>query len=128
MEEMKVSGEREMDIKKSTTEKLREMYKEIESELRERQKRLQETCEHPSWVDVMYMRPGAFYIGCSVCQIGKGAVYSECMHCGVSIDKGYSCEKCVTITIYFSDGKLCLTTVTDRFGSIWVMEKVRNLN
>ena len=57
-----------MDLTKLSTEELQDLYKEIEIEFYERQAKLQEICEHPEYVDIMSMRPGAFYKGCVVCQ------------------------------------------------------------
>ena len=57
-----------MDVKVLTTEELQKLANRISEELGRRQKELQQTCDHPEYVDIMYMRPGAFYRGCSVCQ------------------------------------------------------------
>ena len=57
-----------MDVKVLTTEELRKLANRISKELERRQKELQQTCDHPEYVDIMYMRPGATYRGCKVCQ------------------------------------------------------------
>ena len=57
-----------LDLRELTTEELRQIADRISKELERRQKELQQTCAHPEYVDIMYMRPGATYRGCRVCQ------------------------------------------------------------
>ena len=57
-----------VDVKALTTEELRQIAHRISKELKRRQAELQQTCAHPEYVDIMYMRPGATYKGCKVCQ------------------------------------------------------------
>ena len=57
-----------LDVKALTTEELRQIAKRTREELARRQTELQRTCAHPEYVDIMYMRPGATYLGCRVCQ------------------------------------------------------------
>ena len=57
-----------LDVNAFTTEELRQIANRIREELARRQTELQLTCVHPEYVDIMYMRPGATYLGCKVCQ------------------------------------------------------------
>ena len=57
-----------LNVRSLTTEELRQAADRITEELKRRQKELQQTCAHPEYVDIMYMRPGATYRGCKVCQ------------------------------------------------------------
>ena len=57
-----------LDVKALSTEELRQIAACIREELAQRQTELQRTCNHPEYVDIMYMRPGATYLGCKVCQ------------------------------------------------------------
>ena len=57
-----------LDVRSLTTEELWQTADRIKKELERRQKELQQTCAHPEYVDIMYMRPGATYRGCKVCQ------------------------------------------------------------
>ena len=57
-----------LDVKALTTEELRQVAERIREELTLRQKELQRTCGHPEYIAIMYMRPGATYLGCRVCQ------------------------------------------------------------
>ena len=57
-----------LDVKALTTEELRQIAERIREELARRQTELQRTCNHPEYVAIMYMRPGATYLGCRDCQ------------------------------------------------------------
>ena len=57
-----------LDVKALTTEELRQIAERIREELALRQAELQRTCDHPEYIAIMYMRPGATYLGCKVCQ------------------------------------------------------------
>ena len=57
-----------LDVRALTTQELRQIAGRISEELKRRQIELQQTCTHPEYVDIMYMRPGATYRGCKVCQ------------------------------------------------------------
>ena len=57
-----------LDVKAFTTEELRQIAEHIREELSLRQAELQRTCDHPEFIAIMYMRPGATYKGCKVCQ------------------------------------------------------------
>ena len=57
-----------LDVKALTTEDLRRIAERIREELELRQTELQRTCAHPEYIAIMYMRPGATYLGCKVCQ------------------------------------------------------------
>ena len=57
-----------LDVRSLTTEELWQAANRITNELERRQKELQQTCAHPEYVDIMYMRPGATYRGCKICQ------------------------------------------------------------
>ena len=57
-----------MNLQAMSTKKLAVLQKNIGHELELRKKKLQEECEHPEYVRIMYMRPGATYVGCKVCQ------------------------------------------------------------
>ena len=57
-----------LEVRALTTEELRQIADRITKELERRQEELQRTCTHPEYVDIMYMRPGATYRGCKVCQ------------------------------------------------------------
>ena len=57
-----------LGVRALTTEELRQIADHISRELERRQIELQETCAHPEYIDIMYMRPGATYRGCKVCQ------------------------------------------------------------
>ena len=67
------------NVKNVTTVELQEVYEIIKVELERRYYALQETCKHPEWVEIMYMRPGAFYTGCKVCQAYKTDSLPECV-------------------------------------------------
>lgn len=56
-----------LDVKALTSEELRLIAERIREELARRRTELQRTCAHPEYVDIMYMRPGATYLGCKVC-------------------------------------------------------------
>ena len=55
-----------LDVKALSTDELRQIADRISKELAQRQSELQQTCAHPEYVDIMYLRPGATYIGCKV--------------------------------------------------------------
>ena len=57
-----------LDVSSLTTEELWRTSDRIARELERRQKELQQTCAHPDYIDIMYMRPGATYRGCKFCQ------------------------------------------------------------
>ena len=57
-----------LDVRSLSTEELWQTADRIKKELERRQKELQQTCSHPEYVAIMYMRPGATYRGCKVCQ------------------------------------------------------------
>ena len=57
-----------LDVRSLTTEDLWQAADHIRKELARRQEELQQTCTHPEYEDIMYMRPGATYLGCKVCQ------------------------------------------------------------
>ncbi len=57
-----------LDVNALTTGELRQIAERIREELALRQAELQRTCDHPEYIAIMYMRPGATYLGCKVCQ------------------------------------------------------------
>ncbi len=57
-----------LDVRSLSTEELWQTADRIKKELERRQKELKRTCAHPEYVAIMYMRPGATYSGCRVCQ------------------------------------------------------------
>ena len=57
-----------LDVKALTIKELRPIAERIREELALRQADLQRTCDHPEYVPIMYMRPGARYLGCKVCK------------------------------------------------------------
>ena len=63
-----------MTVVDMSTRELRSLQSKIADELTRRQEILQLTCEHSLWTSIMYMRPGATYIGCTVCGIAKSKV------------------------------------------------------
>ena len=57
-----------LDVRSLTTEEPWQTAVRINEELERRQKELQQTGAHPEYVDIMFMRSGATYRGCKVCQ------------------------------------------------------------
>ena len=57
-----------INVRAVSTDDLRELADGIRKELDARQIALQSDCDHPEYVDIMYMRPGATYRGCKVYQ------------------------------------------------------------
>ena len=56
-----------LNLQEISTEDLKEIQSNIREELEKRQKQLREECEHPEYIRIMYMRPGATYLGCKIC-------------------------------------------------------------
>ena len=63
-----------MDLTVLTREELIQVRKDVDAEFVRRQVEKRKTCKHGVYVDIMYMRPGAFYKGCKYCQISKHQV------------------------------------------------------
>ena len=60
-----------MDLTKLSIDELRELSEAITDEFYLRQEKLRETCTHEEYISIMYMRPGATYLGCRDCQEPK---------------------------------------------------------
>ena len=60
-----------MEVVNMSSRALKNLHTEITAELTRRQDIMQESCEHPKWTSIMYMRPGATYTGCSICGKAK---------------------------------------------------------
>ena len=56
------------NLEELSMDELRELFNAIEKIFNKKKAELQKVCEHPEVVDIMYMRPGATYQGCKVCQ------------------------------------------------------------
>ena len=57
------------------TDKLRDLQAQVNAELAKRQEALQATCDHPELTHIMWMRPGAFYLGCKVGQASAREIH-----------------------------------------------------
>ena len=56
------------NLEELSMDELRKLFAAAEKIFNEKKKALQEVCEHPEVVEIMYMRPGATYQGCKICQ------------------------------------------------------------
>ena len=57
-----------VNLEELSMDELRELFAAAEKIFNKKKKELQEVCEHPEIVEIMYMRPGATYQGCKKCQ------------------------------------------------------------
>ena len=60
-----------IDVQQLTDWELRKFFEDARTELYDRQKKRQETCTHPKYVEVVFMRPGMHGMECSDCGLPK---------------------------------------------------------